>query len=121
VPTDKRFRNLNLAQKIILSWAISDDWSEKLDVASLFANQFFGQLGAGVPVSGQEGDKYDHRNVEFEEQSDMGRTTGKVKSSPMVREALNEFYEYKKSKTPVQRFVIGMDGEVSDPTDDTLG
>ena len=50
-------------------------------------------------------------NSEFEKQSQMGRATGRLKSSPELREAISEFYESKHQQTsppvPVSDDVLG--------------
>ena len=93
LPTDPRYQSLNLAQKFILSSAVNTEFKEKMDLvlASIdgIKNTFSSSLGFAELTGGEDHIKI---NSEFEKQSAIGRMTGKMKSSPPMLEALNEFY-----------------------------
>jgi hypothetical protein len=63
-----------------------------------------GIFGPGMPAGS---DPYDHVNVEFEQQSYIGRHTGKMRSSGNMREVISDFYREDPSK--IKKSYVHMD------------
>ena len=93
MPTDPRYQELNLAQKLILSSAMNDDFKEKVDIALAAVEGIKNTIGNSFGLNTDSSEEtYTQVNSEFEKQSMVGRATGKTRSSAPMLEALNEFY-----------------------------
>ena len=72
---------------------MNDDFKEKVDIALAAVEGIKNTIGSsfGLNIDSSE-ETYTQKNSEFEQQSRIGRATGKTRSSAAMLEALNEFY-----------------------------
>jgi len=94
LPTDDRYRNLNLAQKLVILSAIGDYYGGIGDLINVGFKRIDSYFGGGT----ESNDEYVHENAFFEQQSYIGKQTGKMQSPPALREAIEEFYESEKKR-----------------------
>jgi hypothetical protein len=121
LPTDPRYQNLNLIQKIILLSAIDKDLFDKFEIAKGFIDHikfyinpeiYKAEKGWESPEeSGQQ------QNTLFEEHSRMGRKYGVIHSPKRMKDAISEFYGSQKKETKKKEEIIF----INDNEEDTLG
>jgi len=88
LPTDPRYRNLNLAQKLILLSTIGDHYEFIGDLIKMGTSRIDGLLGVE-----QQDDTYTHHNTFFEKQSNLGRTLGVPISPDIMKKEIEHFYK----------------------------
>lgn len=114
LPTDPRFQALNLTQKLVLLYSIDKDFASKFNIAKALMDKLTFYINPDIYKQEKDvSSEYIHQNAEFEQQSIMGRSTGKLESSQSIKDAIKRIDAMQKRESGGDVLILsGKDGEV---------